>query len=56
MPAAGSDILWVPVRGTDSRRRNGRPGQTGGRISAAYKVSSETRTILEIRWEPGRDD
>ena len=56
MPAAGSDILWVPIRGTDSRRRNGRPGQTGGRISAAYKVSSETRTILEIRWEPGRDD
>ena len=55
MPAAGNDILWVPVRGTDSRQRNGRSGQTGGRISAAYKVSSETRTVLEIRWEPGCD-
>ena len=53
MPAAGSDILWVPVRGTDSRERNGRSEQTGGRISAAYKVGSETRMVLEIHWEPG---
>lgn len=39
MPAAGSEILWIP----------------NGRISAAYKVSSRTRTILEIRWDPDAD-
>ena len=39
MPAAGSEILWIP----------------NGRISAAYKVSCMTHTILEIRWEPGAD-
>ena len=36
MPAAGSEVLWIP----------------NGRISAAYKVSGGTRTILEIRWDP----
>ena len=39
MPVAGSEILWIP----------------NGRISAAYKVSSRTRTILEIRWDPDAD-
>ena len=41
MPAAGSEIIWIP----------------NGRISAAYKVSGGTRSILEIRWEqPRRPD
>ena len=41
MPAVGSEIIWIP----------------NGRISAAYKVSGGTRSILEIRWEqPRRPD
>ena len=36
LPTAGSDILWIP----------------SGRISAAFMVSSGTRRVLEISWEP----
>ena len=39
MPTCGSEILWVP----------------GGRISAAYMVSTYTKRILEIRWDPEGD-
>ena len=39
MPTCGSEILWVP----------------GGRISAAYMVSTDTKRILEIRWDPEGD-
>jgi tRNA(Ile)-lysidine synthase len=34
MPACGDEILWVP----------------GGRISAAFMVTSDTKKILEIHW------
>ena len=36
LPTCGSEILWVP----------------GGRISAAYMVSTDTKRILEIHWDP----
>lgn len=39
MPTCGSEILWVP----------------GGRISAAYMVSTDTKRILEIHWDPAGD-
>ena len=44
LPAAGSEILWVPAADDSAH--------TAGRINAAFKVGPETRRVLEIRWEP----
>ena len=46
LPAAESEILWVPMPSAEES------ADTAGRINAAFKVSPETRWILEIRWEP----
>ena len=46
LPAAESEILWVPMPSAEEA------ADTAGRINAAFKVSPETRRILEIRWEP----
>ena len=54
LPTAGSEILWIPAGAADaSDPETG--SSSGGRISAAYKVSSRTGRILEICWEPGND-
>ena len=75
LPAAGSEILWIPAAAADptqqteeqraetqhkaTQRAETQKTETHrssdiGRISAAYKVSSQTRRILEIRWNPSR--
>lgn len=36
LPVCGNEVLWMP----------------GGRISAAYPVTPDTRRVLEIHWEP----
>ncbi len=50
LPAAGREILWIPAGLTGSAETT-RPSDSG-RISASYMVSSRTRRILEINWEP----
>ena len=50
LPAAGREILWIPAGLTGSTETT-RPSDSG-RISASYMVSSRTRRILEINWEP----
>ena len=49
LPAAGSEILWIPagLTGDEETIRS----SDSGRISASYLVSGSTRRILEISWE-----
>ena len=55
LPTAGSEILWVPAGAADASDPETGSSSDGGRMSAAYKVSSRTGRILEICWEPGID-
>ena len=55
LPTAGSEILWIPAGAADASDPETGSSSDGGRMSAAYKVSSRTGRILEICWEPGID-
>ena len=55
LPIAGSEILWIPAGAADASDPETGSSSDGGRMSAAYKVSSRTGRILEICWEPGID-
>ena len=55
LPAVGSEILWIPAGAADASDPETGSSSDGGRMSAAYKVSSRTGRILEIGWEPGID-
>ena len=54
LPAAGREILWIPAGLTGSAETT--RSSDSGRISASYMVSSRTRRILEINWEPAADN
>ena len=54
LPAAGSEILWVPQERAAASKADAETVVTGGRISAAYKVTRETKRILELQWEPDK--
>ena len=55
LPTAGSEILWIPAGAADASDPETGSSSDGGRISAAYKVSSRTGRILEICWAPETD-